>query len=474
MSEDLRTPYSIEAEQAFLGALLIDPEAVHKVRGIVEPEDLYVVRHQWIYQDMLALADRGENRDYITLCDELERKSDRDHGDRLVAIGGAAYLTSLINACPTSLNIESYAATIVRTAVLRRLIEAGTRVMQIGRTGLHPVTREPLEPQEAIAEAERILIETSGNHTGIGIRPKTFDEVICEIRREQIELAEGKKVEGIDPILPSLRAALPFGVLQRGWNVGVGANPKMGKSLYAANVVVKALVDGKNVAMLGTEMLAKENGYRMVPMVTHYLQGIVPGITTAELLKQVYGPIDKGVKQRVIANLDRLLEWLARCCQGNLLIVDEPLKVSELRALLAREQITWGQFDLVVVDHIGMMLPEGKVQSETQRMNEISSDLLKLSKSSLLSNPTLLFVSPFTKGEPSDLPGMHRFRDTFMLAHNAHLLLGVYEDAAGGKLLHIAGMRSSNGQGDISRNIPISIRKEDGVIVEETPRPHLL
>jgi hypothetical protein len=114
------------------------------------------------------------------------------------------------------------------------------------------------------------------------------------------------------------------------------------------------------------------------------------------------------------------------------------------------------------------------VQSETQRMNQISGDLLKLSKSSLLGNPTLLFVSPFTKGEPTDLPGMHRFRDTFMLAHNAHLLLGICEDEAGGKLLHIAGMRSSNGQGDVSRDIPISIRKEDGVIVEETPRPHLL
>jgi len=176
----------------------------------------------------------------------------------------------------------------------------------------------------------------------------------------------------------------------------------------------------------------------------------------------------------VIGNLDRLLEWVARSCRGNLLIVDEPLKVSELRALLAREQITWGQFDLVVVDHIGMMIPEGKVQSETQRMNEISGDLLKLSKSSLLGNPTLLFVSPFTKGEPTDLPGMHRFRDTFMLAHNAHLLLGIYEDEAGNKLLHIAGMRSSNGQGDVNRDIPVIIRKEDGVLVEAAAESRLL
>jgi len=62
---------------------------------------------------------------------------------------------------------------------------------------------------------------------------------------------------------------------------------------------------------------------------------------------------------------------------------------------------------------------------------------------------------------------MHRLRDTLPLAHNAHLLLGTCgEDEAGSKLLHIAGMRSSNAQGDMNRDIPITIRKEDGVLVE--------
>ena len=78
------------------------------------------------------------------------------------------------------------------------------------------------------------------------------------------------------------------------------------------------------------------------------------------------------------------------------------------------------------------------------------------------------------KGEPTDLPGMHRFRDTFMLAHNAHLLLGIYEDEWGNKLLHIAGLRSSNGKGDVTRDIPIVVREQDGVIVEALPETHLL
>ena len=470
-AEMMRMPHSLEAEHAFLGAMVIDPEAVHRVSA-VKPEDLYWQRHRWIYEAILRLVDRGEDRDYVTICDELERRPERDHGSQLVAIGGAAYITALINACPTALNIESYATTISRTAVLRRLIQAGGRVAEIGYSGQHPETGELLEPGEAIAEAERILIDVSTGTTGVQV--KTFQQVIREVRDEQVDLAEGKRVDGIDPLLPSLRKALPFGVLQRGWNVGIGANPKAGKSLYAANLVMKALVDGKNICLVGTEMLAKESGYRMVPMATYFLQGRVPGITTADLLKQVYGESDKAIKERVIQNLDSLLMWVADACSGNLLIIDEPLKVSELRAVLAREQITWGQFDLVVVDHIGMMIPEGQVRSETQKMNEVSGDLLKMSKSSLLGHPTLLFISPFTKGEPTDLPGMHRFRDTFMLAHNAHLLLGIYEDAGANKLLHIAGMRASNGQGDVNHDIPITVREEDGVIVEAETEMHLL
>jgi hypothetical protein len=80
--------------------------------------------------------------------------------------------------------------------------------------------------------------------------------------------------------------------------------------------------------------------------------------------------------------------------------------------------------------------------------------------------------APFTKGEATDLPGMHRFRDTYMLADNAHLLLGTCgEDEAGSKPLPIAGMRSSNGQGDVTRDIPVTIRGEDGVVEEAESGP---
>jgi replicative DNA helicase len=469
MSQRTMLPHDERTEQAFLGALLIDPEAVHRVRTMVNTDDLYKVTHQYVYAAMLSLADRSEQVDFVTLANELDRRQD-GRQSQLTAVGGAAFLTKLLNVTPTALNVESYAKSIQTYSVQRKIILAASKIAEMAYCGQDPADDEPLSADEMVACAERELLKATGTgHYDINV--KTFASVLQEIISNQQDLANGQKITGIDPVLPSLRKALPFGVLQRGWMVGVGANPKAGKSLWMANVVAKALVDGHNICLVGTEMMAIENGYRLVPMLTYILKGVVPNITTPDLLRQVYGKDDiegQRTKARVINDTGKLLLWASEHTKGNLLIIDEPLTVSALRSILVREQITWGPFDLIVVDHIGMMLPEGNPRTEVQAMNQISGDLLTLARSSLLGNPTLLFVSAFTKGENTDKPSMHRFRDTFMLAHNAHLLLGIYEGDDGGKLMHIAGMRSSNGQGDVADDIPIEIHKEYGVIFEKT------
>ena len=103
-------PHNIEAEQAVLGALLIDPDAIYRVRDLVQPADLYLPKHRWIFDAVLALNDRQADIDFITVCDELERRpvGPNSDVDQLTEIGGAAYLTSLINATPTSTNVASF------------------------------------------------------------------------------------------------------------------------------------------------------------------------------------------------------------------------------------------------------------------------------------------------------------------------------------------------------------------------------
>lgn len=121
-SSDLRSdqlaPHSIEAEEATLGAILVNPDCLDEVLQHVSPDDFFIVRHAWILEAMLNLSDQGIPLDEVTLCQELETSG------RLAEIGGLAYILALINKTPHSLNAGGYAMLVSRMAYRRRLIDA--------------------------------------------------------------------------------------------------------------------------------------------------------------------------------------------------------------------------------------------------------------------------------------------------------------------------------------------------------------
>ena len=118
-------PSNIEAEQAVLGALLIDPDAIVKVVPILHVEDFYLEKHAWIFEAIFALHERREPIDFLTVVAELERRS------RINDVGGAAYITALINAVPTAIHIEHYARLVERLSTQRRLISAAGNIAEI-------------------------------------------------------------------------------------------------------------------------------------------------------------------------------------------------------------------------------------------------------------------------------------------------------------------------------------------------------
>ena len=111
-------PANLEAEQAVLGSLLIDPDAIIKIASFLRAIDFFREWHQWIYSALLTLHERREPADFVTLVDELERN------EQLEDIGGPAYITELINSTPTAIYVDYYARIVERTAILRRLIGA--------------------------------------------------------------------------------------------------------------------------------------------------------------------------------------------------------------------------------------------------------------------------------------------------------------------------------------------------------------
>lgn len=145
---DKMIPQNVEAEEAVLGSLLIDPEALFRVAPFLAAEDFYVQKNGWIYQAILSLHERREPVDFVTLCDELERRG------QLEEVGGAAYITSLINAVPSAIHAEAYGRIVEQAAIRRRLIGAATQIAQLAY-------QESEDIDQTIDQAEQALFSVS-------------------------------------------------------------------------------------------------------------------------------------------------------------------------------------------------------------------------------------------------------------------------------------------------------------------------
>src|SRR5574341_1470561 len=147
-SSDLRTdqlaPHSIEAEEAVLGSILINPESLYEVLPFLKGEDFFIVRHSWIWDAMLRLHERRDPIDYLTVVSELEQVG------QLAEVGGAAYILSLINKTPSALNVEGYGRIVERMALRSGLIDAAQRVVRVAPS-------DETEIEDVINDAEQAI-----------------------------------------------------------------------------------------------------------------------------------------------------------------------------------------------------------------------------------------------------------------------------------------------------------------------------
>src|ERR1700736_2888070 len=140
-------PQNIEAECGVLGSIIIDPEAIVQVADFLHSDDFYRDAHRTIYEVILQLFEEREPADFITICDELERRN------KLEEVGGASYITSLINQVPTSGNVEYYGRIVERTSILRRLIHGAGQIAAIAY--------EEADADTAISQSEEIVYKIS-------------------------------------------------------------------------------------------------------------------------------------------------------------------------------------------------------------------------------------------------------------------------------------------------------------------------
>ena len=254
MSIDRLPPQSIEAEQSVLGALLIDKDAVIEVADFLRPEDYYRGHHGTIYSAVLDLYERREPVDLVTVSEVLERRGQLD------AVGGSAYLTSLINLTPTAVNSVHYGRIVERKAVLRNLISAAGRIAGIGY-------EDGSDVAESVDRAEQELFAVSQKRVEAGFSPLKSLLHAAYDRLDYLHQHKGE-ISGVRTGFKDLDT-LTTG-LQKSDLVIIAARPSIGKTSLALNIAEHAAVrEGRTVGIFSLEMSKEQLVLRLLSSVAN-------------------------------------------------------------------------------------------------------------------------------------------------------------------------------------------------------------
>ena len=213
-------PQNIEAECGVLGSVIIDPEAIVQVADFLSAEDFYRDAHRTIYEVILQLYEEHEPADFITICDELERRN------KLEDVGGASYITSLINQVPTSGNVEYYGRIVERTAILRRLIHAAGQIAAIAY--------EEADADVALDKAEQLIFAIGQRHSRSDF--SHLRDLLSEYMEKLEQLHEHRgNIVGVPTGFADLDRLT--GGLQKSDLIVLASRPGIGKCLTASTLI---------------------------------------------------------------------------------------------------------------------------------------------------------------------------------------------------------------------------------------------
>lgn len=235
--------YNAEAEEAVLGALLIEPDRLTQVAFFLRPKDFYIQRNAWVYEAILELHEDGVAVDVVTLADYLERK------EKLEGLGGAARLTELLGAVPSALHCVDYARSVAQRAIDRRLKGAAEKIAGFAHQDL-PAEEKLVKAQDALADIEVIYA-----------RPEAMNA-------EQAARALGDLMEeyAADPLAEDEVRGYSYGIVDldkmlRGLKPGVvlvGGVTHVGKSAFVVQIAVNVAQAGGRVLLIETEDTAEQ------------------------------------------------------------------------------------------------------------------------------------------------------------------------------------------------------------------------
>jgi replicative DNA helicase len=392
---DKLQPHNIEAEEAVLGALLIDPDAIIRVATFLRPKDFFLQRNGWICEAILNLHSRREPTDLITLTDELERQN------QLAEIGGPAYLTDLINATPTSIHVEYYAKIVERTAILRRLIDGATQIAQLAYEDTEEVA-------EIIDRAESIIFGVTERRSERDLRPirhaiDRYYDLIEYRSQHQGELM------GIPTGLKDLDRLL--GGLQRSDLIILAGRPGMGKTSLALSMALQASRKwNKRIAIFSLEMSDEQLVQRLLSAET--------GIDSQRLrLGQI-----RDEEWPVFIQATSLL------ADTSIFLDDTPaISAMELRTKARRLEAEHG-LDMLIVDYMQLMRGDVRSENRQQEISYISRSLKELARELNIPVIAASQLSRAVESRHDKRPMLSDLRESGSIEQDADVVLFVYRD----------------------------------------------
>lgn len=397
MNEELqrRMPFSLDAEQAVLASVMIDPACMDKVSMIVTSDDFYVEDHAEIFRIMLSMYLKSKNIDVVTLLSELKNNEVFDEES------GREYLKLIADAVPTASNAEDYAKIVRNEAVLRRLIKTGEKIAE----DAYSADADDADLQLESAEERVYSIADDRENKSFVPLKQLVATVQQQIRERKLDPELNIGTPTGFPALDNVIVGLSGSDL-----ILVGARPGMGKTAFAMNIATQAAEKlGKTVCIFSLEMSGEQLALRMLSSEAQ-----------VDSYKMRTGRIDDPEWKSIAYAASKLAEL-------DILIDDTPgASVANVIAKMRRVKNP----GLIVIDYLQLMQGDEKRRNENrvQEVGDISRGLKLLAKKLNVPVIACAQLSRGPEGRPDKRPMLSDLRDSGAIEQDADIVLFLYRD----------------------------------------------
>ena len=350
---DKALPSSIEAERLILGVVLLDNVAINQAVENLKPDDFFIGSNRRIYEKMIALYERGQAIDPLTLQEELRRAGE------LEQVGGPAYIAALFDGVPRFSNIESYVELVKGKSMLRRLITSANQIMAMAFD-------DEDAPEEILDKAESLILAIGED------RIKQGFVHIGDVAARQLTVIE--ESAGREQLITGLATGFNdldymTSGLQRGDLIIIAARPSMGKTAFSLNIAQNAatrpLHNGEK-AVVGVFSLEMSNEQLVNRLLCSQARVDAHRLRSGYLSKDEWR---------------RLAIAVGEMAETKIYLDDTPgISVLEMRAKARRLKNEQKALDLLIVDYLQLMSGRGRNESRQQEVSQISRELKMLAK----------------------------------------------------------------------------------------------